>query len=142
MRLHPPLVHRTTLRDAVLVIAVGGCAAPTGALLDLPELRVVTPPASEGSQVVLEVVNTTPYIVSFEALACAVNLEELVGSTWQPVPATGGECTGLPVELPPDARHGVSIDTPPDRGGRFRARVEGSSPEGRFVIRSQPFDVE
>jgi hypothetical protein len=143
MRLHPPTVHRTTIRGAAFVfVAVGGCATPTGALLDLPELRVVTPPASEGSPVVLEVVNTTPFIVSFEALACAVHLEELVGSSWQPVPPPGGDCIGLPVELSPDARHGVSIDTPPDRGGRFRARVEGSSPEGQFVIRSQPFDVE
>ena len=103
---------------------------------------MVTPPASQGSPVVLEVVNDTPYIVSFEALACAVFLEVLVGSTWQPIPTPGGECSGLPVELPPDARHGVSIDTPVDHGGRFRAKVEGSSPEGPFVIRSQPFDVE
>lgn len=126
----------------ILGCLLAGCQSPTGALIDLPELRVVTAPASRGSPVVLEVVNSTPYTVSFEALVCIVVLEELVGSTWQPVEPVGGDCTGLAVELPPDAHHGVSVDTPVDRGGRFRATVEGSSPDGPFVIRSKPFDVE
>ena len=121
---------------------LAGCQSPTTALLDLPELQVVTAPATRGSPVVLDVVNSTPHTVSFEALACIIGLQELVGSTWQPMEVGGGECTGLPVELPPDARHGVSVDTPADRGGRFRAVLEGSSPAGPFVIRSQPFEVE
>jgi hypothetical protein len=124
-----------------LVLAAVGCRTPALPLIDLPELRVVTPPGSPGSPVVLEVINSTPHGVSFEALACDVVLEHLIGGEWRLVEPTG-ECAGLQVDLPPGGRHPVSVDTPADRGGRFRALIEGSSPDGPFVIRSHPFLVE
>ena len=134
--------HRSIRSLGGLTLVLVGCESPTRVLVDLPQLRVVTPPTSRGSPVVLEVLNTTPFTVSFEALACTTQLQQLIGDTWREVEPTGGPCTGLPLELPPDARHPVSVDTPTDRAGRFRATVEGSGPEGPFVIRSQPFDME
>lgn len=131
------------MRRVVLgMLLVASCESPSGALIDLPELRVVTPPTSRGSPVVVEVINSTPFSVSFEALACDITLQQLLGDTWHPVPPEAGECIGLAVALPPGATHPMSVDTPDDQGGRFRAMLEGSSPAGPFVIRSQPFDVE
>jgi hypothetical protein len=125
------------------LVGVAGCAEVTAnPLVDLPGLRVVTPPASRGSPVVVEVINSTPHTVSFEALACDITLQQLLGGTWHPVPPEAGECIALAVALPPGATHPMSVDTPGGHGGRFRALLEGSSPAGPFVIRSQPFDVE
>jgi hypothetical protein len=91
---------------------------------------------------VLEVVNSTAGVITFDGLACQVSLEELRAGEWRPVASDDGECTGITLELPPDARHPVSVDTPADRSGRYRAAAEGTSAEGPFVIRSEPFDVE
>ena len=130
------------MAKAAALLLILGCQATSTPLIDLPDVRVVTPPGSRGSPVVLEVINSTPSTVSFEALACTTLLQQLIGGGWEFVEPTGGECSGLPLELPSGARHPLSVDTPSDRGGRFRAVVEGRSPEGPFVIRSEPFDVE
>jgi hypothetical protein len=132
------------MREAVILglgLLLGCTDSTTLPLVDLPDLRVVTPPASRGSPVIVEVINSTPHTVSFEALACDIRLEWLFGDSWHLVDP-GGECVGLPLDLPPGARQSVSVDTPPDQGGRFRALVAGNSPAGRFIVRSSPFDTE
>lgn len=133
------------MRFASLLTVAGllGCAGTASTpLIDIPEVRVVTATVSRGQAVQLTVINNTASEVVLPPPVCATRLEQYSHDQWFEVPFPNPTCVGVEVSLAIGAAHQFAFPTMPDRGGRFRALIHGSTVEGSFVARSPTFIVE
>lgn len=126
-----------------MVLLAAGCGGPaTGALIDLPDVAVVTPSVPRADLVQLEVTNSTMSEVIMPAPVCTTRLELFSQGQWFEVPATAPDCVGVEVALAVGATHRFGIPVPTTQTGRYRAVVTGSNLDGPFVVRSPSFTVE
>lgn len=129
-------------RVAAVVLAVAGCGGPpTVGLVNLPDVRVLTPSVPRGELVQLEVTNSTTSEVILPAPVCTTRLELFSEGQWFAVPATNPDCVGVEVALAIGATHPFGIPVPTTQAGRYRSVVHGSNGDGTFIARSPTFTV-
>ncbi len=131
------------MRLAPVALFLAGCTSPpTGAaLVELPQLRVVAPPAIRGDLVQLELINTTSTVITLPPPVCTGRLDQFSRNQWLELPGDAGPCVGLPIMIAPDEHHLFGFPTLESRPGTFRVVLTGSNGEGEFVVRSPGFAV-
>ena len=133
--------HRGVAVGTLLAAVVACGGPPTGAaLVELPDLVVITRPQAAGAAVHLELQNDTGAEVTVEPLPCATRIEQFRFGEWAQALPPPADCTGVPVVLPPGASQGYLAEMPP-APGRYRAALTGTTARGTFVVQSGAFDV-